>query len=130
MQRITLVVRKAGSLDPDYSLKFEVPSLPRVGTYLSIHRDDLPEPFGEDVIVRQVWWQMEHPAAVGAEGTVGGVTEIVVECAKAIGPYSSEAWRESLRQAEELGAEVEEFEVSRPQAGVGRGRRRQLGERN
>lgn len=31
MEKITIVVRKTGSLEPDYSLNFEVPSLPRVG---------------------------------------------------------------------------------------------------
>jgi|SRR5665213_2380860 hypothetical protein len=62
MEKITIVVRKTGSLEPDHSLNFEVPSLPRVGNYLSIHRDDAPRPFGEDLIVRQVWWRMEYPA--------------------------------------------------------------------
>ena len=114
MERITVVVRKAGGLEPDYSVKFEVPTIPRVGTYLSIHRDGSPRPFGEDLIVRQVWWRLEHPDGDrDASTSVGKVEEIIVECAKAIGPYSTETWRKELLLAEKRGVEVEEFDLSR-----------------
>jgi hypothetical protein len=61
MVQINLVVRELGRLKPDYSLDFELPEVPAVGSYISIQRLDHPEPYGEDVIVRKVWWRLKHP---------------------------------------------------------------------
>ena len=55
MVKINLVVRELGKLKPDYSLDFELPEVPAVGSYVSIQRPDKPKPYGEDVIVRKVW---------------------------------------------------------------------------
>jgi len=99
--QIIVVIREPGGPSPDYSLKFEVPVVPQIGAYLSIHRPDTPEPFGEDMVVRQVWWRLHHPETAGATmapGKVGSVVEIFVECEPAIGPYSSERWRKSVER--------------------------------
>jgi hypothetical protein len=57
-----LVVRKpGGSEEVDYWLKFNVPQVPCVGDYISIQRPDKPPPYGEDMIVRHVWWRLSHP---------------------------------------------------------------------
>ena len=116
MLEIVVVVRELGRLKPDYSLHFTVPEVPAIGSYLSIQRPDHPEPFGEDLIVRRVWWRLAHPetGGVGSDPPKqGGVTEIFVECDQALSPYSSDRWRQMLEAARERGAEVEEFEVSR-----------------
>ena len=115
MLRVQVVVREVGGLKPEYSMAFDLPYLPRVGSYLSIERPGLA---GEtqDLIVRQVWWRLSHPhrddgrTYATAEG-VGEVDEITIECAKAIGPHSTERWREELLAAERNGIEVDTFDV-------------------
>jgi hypothetical protein len=115
--KMTIVIRELGKTKPDYSLVFDLPEIPRVGDYISIHRPNKPEPYGEDLIVRYVWWRLEHPetrsvVTAGTERT-GGLKEIFVECDPAVGPHSSDDWRDSLEAARDRGATVEEFKVSR-----------------
>lgn len=95
----TVVVRESGKLKPDYSLDFQAPHLPREGDYLSIQRPDKPEPFGEDLIVRKVWWRLDHPETAGfsQDQRKGSLREIFVECEGAIGPYSSDDWRKYMQ---------------------------------
>lgn len=114
MIRATIVVREVGKLKPDYSLPFDLPELPRVGDYISVHRPDTPSPFGEDLIVRHVWWRLEHPdtAPVVDELRIGLTKEIFVECDPALGPYSSDRWRRLYDFARGHG-QVTEFEVER-----------------
>lgn len=116
MIEIHLVVRGPGRTTPDYSLKFAVPTLPRPGDYISVHRPDKPAPYSEDCIVRHVWWRLEHPetAAViyGRSEKIGSVEEIFVECDPALGPYASDAWRDNLESMRERGI-IPEFEVQR-----------------
>lgn len=116
MTRVTIVVREVGRLKPDYSIDFELPGVPRPGDYVSVQRPDKPEPYGEDLIVRQVWWRLKHPetGGFGSEPPkVGSLTEILVECAQAIGPYSSDDWRDTLTGKRANGVDVPEFEVAR-----------------
>ncbi|MDZ5697640.1 hypothetical protein [Chelativorans sp. M5D2P16] len=115
MPKATIVVREVGSLKPDYSLDFDLPALPKPGDYISIHRPDKREPYGEDMIVRQVWWRLEHPetAPYGSDQPkTGALNEISVECDPAIGPHSSDSWRDSLERARQRG-QVQEFEIAR-----------------
>lgn len=91
MTRITVVVREVGKLDPEYSLSFEVPEVPKPGAYISIHRPDKPEPYGEDMIVERVWWRLKHPQTRASFSgheppKIGSLNEIVVECVQATGP--------------------------------------------
>jgi hypothetical protein len=114
MVDVVLVVRELGKLKPDYSLHFSLPEVPAVGSYISINRPDHRDPYGEDVIVRQVWWRLFHPITAGvvsgpAAERAGQVKEIFVECEIAMGPYASGEWRRSY----EGRPGVEEFEVSR-----------------
>ena len=115
--KIILVVREADRLKPDYSLDFEVPEIPAVGAYVSITRPDTPEPYSEDVIVRQVWWRLHHPetgtAISSDKAQVGKVVEIFVECDIAEGPYASDDWRAVAQSARERGHEVSSFDVER-----------------
>jgi hypothetical protein len=116
MTRVLIVIREVGKLNPEYSLEFELPEVPTVGSYISIHRPDKPEPHGEDLIVQQVWWRLKHPetSGFGSEPSkVGEVSEIIVECIQAIGPYSSDHWRDMLERRRAHGAEIPEFEVAR-----------------
>jgi hypothetical protein len=116
MTRVTIVVREVGRLKPDYSIDFDLPEIPRPGDYVSIQRPDQPEPYGEDMIVDKVWWRLNHPETGGfASGPqkIGGLTEIIVECVQAIGPHSSDRWRDTLTGKRENGIDVPEFEVAR-----------------
>jgi hypothetical protein len=117
MTRVNIVIREFGSLKPDYSLDFDLPDVPKPGSYISIQRPDKPEPYGEDLIVEQVWWRLKHPETGGfATGSqkIGSVIDIFVECSPAVGPWSSDHWRDSVTaQARARGVEVPEFEVAR-----------------
>jgi hypothetical protein len=116
MTHVLIVVREVGRLSPEYSLLFDLPEVPTVGSYISIHRPDKPTPYGEDLIVQQIWWQLEHPETSGF-GTdrpkIGKLGEIIVECVQAIGPHSSDHWRDMLTKRRESGAEIPDFEVAR-----------------
>jgi hypothetical protein len=113
--RVIIVVREIGRLKLDYSLEFEVPEVPAVGSYISIHRQDKRDPWGEDLVVRKVWWRLAHPEteAFGGKPKVGSLTEIFVECDVAIGPYTSAAWRKRVEAARARGIVIEEFELDR-----------------
>jgi hypothetical protein len=116
MIKMTVVVREAGKLKPDYSLDFNLPAVPHVGDYISIQRPDHPAPFGEDMIVRQVWWRLDHPETGGfttaGQEKLGKLGEIMVECEPALSPWSSDNWRKSLSYAESNG-KVPSFDVAR-----------------
>jgi len=113
MIRVHVVVRESGGrLKPDYSLEFDLPELPKVGDYLSIQRPDHPRPFGEDLIVRQVWWRLIHSETgpiASDPPKAGSVNEIFVECDAVVGPYSSDDWKRANQVAEKM--KVERFSV-------------------
>lgn len=115
MVEVVIVVREFGRKKPDYSLKFELPTLPRPGDYISINRPDHQQPYSEDMIVRHVWWRMHH-ADTRMYGTdadpeiIGGLTEITVECDIAIGPYATDHWRKYYGSAERF--DVARFSVT------------------
>jgi len=114
--KFIVVVREIGRLKPDYSLEFEAPVLPTIGSYLSIHRPDAEHGHTEDLIVRRVWWRLHHPATGGFAQEpvpVGSLVDVQVECEQAIGPHSLDRWRASLEAARDRGVEVEEFDVAR-----------------
>src|SRR5712671_5796468 len=118
MTRVTVVIREVGKLNPDYSLEFELPEVPKVGSYISIHRPDNPEPYSEDMIVEKVWWRLHHPETRAVTSgdeplKIGSLKEIFVECVQAIGPWSTDRWRDKLDQRRKRGAEIPEFEVAR-----------------
>jgi hypothetical protein len=115
MVEVIVVVREPDTVEPDFSLNFELPEIPRVGEYISIRRLDQREPFGEDLIVRHVWWRLHHPETHGFASSdkpaIGKCVEIFVECDPALSPYSSDSWRRSLETADP--GNVEEFNVVR-----------------
>ena len=117
MVRVIVVVRELGQLKPDYSLSFDLPEVPKVGSYVSVHRPDHREPFGEDLVVRCVWWRLHHPETRGfigdEEEKIGRLQEVFVECDPALGPYASDRWRASVTAAEQRGVQVDHFEVAR-----------------
>lgn len=116
MMRFTVVVREIGSFSPDYSLEFEAGALPRAGDYLSVRRPDVEGPcFGEDLIVRRVWWRLDHPetAPIADDVKVGRLNEIFVECDPALGPWSTDRWRQRLEAAKARGIDVHDFELER-----------------
>jgi hypothetical protein len=82
MTQVTVVIREVGRLNPDYSLEFELPEVPKVGSYISVHRPDNPEPYSEDMIVKEVGWRLEHPETRAATSgdeplKIGSLKEIL-----------------------------------------------------
>src|SRR5262245_7986063 len=115
MVRVEVVVRELGHSKPEYSLKFVLPHLPRVGDYISIYRPDR-KLHTEDLIVRHVWWLLDHPETGGFEQDdrkIGTVRDIFVECDQALGPYANDQWRKTLTARKECGLDVPEFDVAR-----------------
>jgi hypothetical protein len=115
MMKVCIFVREAGGLKPDFSLEFDLPAIPKPGDYVSIQRPDEPAPYGEDMIVEQVWWRLKHMVTAAFESQpreAGTVAEIVVECSPAIGPWSSDKWKDSLKDGRERG-DVGEFQIAR-----------------
>ena len=116
MVKFTVVVREIGRLKPDYSLEFEAPTLPAIGSYLSIERPDSKHGHTEDLVVRRVWWRLHHPETGGFATEplkVGKLVDIQVECDQAIGPHSRDQWRSTLEAARERGVEIETFDIAR-----------------
>ncbi|MET4601086.1 hypothetical protein ABIB90_000537 [Bradyrhizobium sp. JR4.1] len=120
MTRVTIVVREVEKPNPEYSLEFDLPEVPKIGSYISINRPDNPEPYSEDMIVEKVWWRLHHPEtrpsySANEPAKIGKATEIFVECIQATGPYSSDHWRDMLNARRAHGAKIPEFDVARVQ---------------
>jgi hypothetical protein len=98
--------------DVEYSLQFELPSVPQPGNYISITRPD-QQVGTEDFIVRRSLWHLEHPTT-GAygKGETGAMRELYVQCEFARGPYSSDEHRRMCDDFERGGREVQSFETS------------------
>jgi hypothetical protein len=59
-----------------------------------------------------VWWRLSHPETGGFGTTppkLGKVDELYVECEPALGPWSSDQWRDSLKHR----SDTPKFEVAR-----------------
>jgi hypothetical protein len=116
MVRVVVYVREVGRLEPEFSLEFELPEVPKVGSYISVYRPDTAS-HSEDMIVEKVWWHLQHPETQGMEDAksrkIGSVKEIFVECIQATGPWSTDRWRDAIDQQRKRGVEVPEFEVAR-----------------
>lgn len=108
-------VPPGGGGEAEYSLAFDLPSIPQAGDYVLITRPDNPG-VTEDFIVKRTWWGLMHPRTGTREeaGTrqAGSVREIYVECYFAQGPWSSDAHKESLREFENQGKEPLKLDVS------------------
>ena len=65
----TIVIRKLGKAEPEDHLAFDLPEVPRIGDYISIYRPvapgTIPTPprSSDDLVVRHVWWNLEHVTA-------------------------------------------------------------------
>lgn len=110
-----LISREIGRLKPDFSLLMQAPAVPREGDYISVSRPDNVGPYGEDFIVRKVWWRFTHPETAGY-GTgpekKGSLNELFVECDPAVGPWSGAQWRKYHQRPD-----VHEMEVARIDVG-------------
>jgi hypothetical protein len=110
---VRLVFVPPGGGEADYSLDFELPSVPSPGDYISVMR---PNQQGtEDFIVRRTWWTLEYPEAPviqDAKSTVrGSAKSVSVECEFAKGNYSSEAHQKACEGYGKAGT-LKEFEAS------------------
>jgi hypothetical protein len=107
--KVRLVFVPPGGGDAEFSLEFELPSVPQPGSYISITRPD-QQVGTEDFIVRRNLWHLEHPTT-GAygEGATGTMRVLGVECEFALGPYSSDEHRRTCDAFERGGREVQDF---------------------
>jgi hypothetical protein len=110
--KATLMFVPPGGGEADYSLLFELPSVPQRGDYISIRRHD--QQGTEDFVVRRSWWYLEHPETGAYETTrrAGSMAELGVECEFARGPYSSEEHRRECDAYDRGGREVQRFEAT------------------
>lgn len=117
MVKVILCAREPGDTKVDYSLNFNLPALPQPGDYISVHRSDTKTVHTEDFVVRHVWWMLETPetraVTPAGEERSGSVTEVMVECEMALGPYATDHWREMMQRFKSRGIAVEEFDVAR-----------------
>jgi hypothetical protein len=119
MVRVTIVIRKLGRTEIEYSLPLSLSEIPQVGHYISLFRSDNRERSRDDLIVRHVWWHIDHPTPAdgGSDSDLvkeGREREILVECDHAYGPYLVEKHRRFMEQeAIEKGVPIESFGVSR-----------------
>ena len=106
--RVNLVFVPPGGGEADYSLDFELPSVPQPGDYITISRPD--QDGTEDFIVRRTWWYLEYPGTElyrTERSTVHGkVQSLTVECEFARGFLSSEAHKRGA------GPDAKTFEAS------------------
>ncbi len=111
----TLVVRGFGTVEPDYAVTMAAPMLPSIGSYVSIQRPDRARPYGEDLLVQEVWWRCVHEETRrdGPTAATGQVETIFVECDPALGPYSSDNWRLKCEAARTRGIAVHEMRIGR-----------------
>ena len=83
-----LVFVPPGGGEAEYTLDFDLPSVPQVGDYVSVTRPG--EDGTADFIVRRAWWALNYPSVGVAHG--GGVLHsVIVECEFAHGPRPSAA---------------------------------------
>jgi hypothetical protein len=115
--QINLVMREIGGLRPDWSVRVDVPEVPRVGDLISVHRADCLTDHSDDGIVKKVWWRIDdfgRRAIVSDQTDIAGeLREVVVECAPAIGPWSADHHHDALDAAAASGVAVERFEIER-----------------
>jgi hypothetical protein len=116
MVKVTVLVREVGKLKPDFEVDFDLPEIPTVGSYISIQRPEHEAEWGEDVVVRKVWWRLKHPETAAHASDppgFGTVRQIIAECDVATSPWSSDKWLKSADAARAEGMNVEAFEVQR-----------------
>jgi hypothetical protein len=116
MFEATFVFVPPGGGEAEYSLRMNVPALPREGDYVTIMRSREgpvagPDIGTEDFIVRRVWWAFQYPddGALyheAGEGPVGELNGVSIECELAKGHYSS------ARHVKACGRDAKTFEAS------------------
>lgn len=118
--RVKLVFVPPGGGEADYSLDFDLPSVPQPGDYISVTRS---EKVGtEDFIVRRVWWMLDYPhkgevviSQVGKElppGPMGSVKQLAVECEFALGHYSTDDHKKACEGYKRKKGHIQEFEAT------------------
>jgi hypothetical protein len=112
MLEVIIAVREPGRLKPDTSARFELPEIPAIGSYITVNRPGESAPWGEEMIVKKIWWILHSPSGSTVEDSpehIGTAKQIIVLCEAAIGPFSTKSWR----RAHEGRPGVQAFEVSR-----------------
>jgi len=99
--KIKFVFVPPGGGEADYSLEFELPSVPQPGDYISINEKG--QKGTSDFIVRRSWWILNS----GGEG-IGTTDTVGVECEFAIGHYSSDSHKKVCSSYKD----VKEFEAT------------------
>lgn len=115
--KVRLVFVLPGGGEADYSLEFELPSVPQPGDYISIMRPD--EMGTADFRVRRTWWLLEHPTSAQTAGAIAGTQPVgklrhplglTVECEFAKGPHSSDSHQQTCETYKNRKGQLVEFE--------------------
>ncbi len=113
--KVRLVFVPPGGGEADYTLFFDMPSVPQSGDYISVVREERPGKT-EDFIVRRTWWNLHQPdcATFAKDGdeVVGKVAYIVVECEFARGHCSGSAHVDTCDRFESSGRSVKKFDIT------------------
>ncbi|HEY2178308.1 MAG TPA: hypothetical protein VGH15_06975 [Caulobacteraceae bacterium] len=116
MVEVIIAVREPGRMKPDWLAPFDLPEIPAVGSYITINHPGERAPWGEEMVVKRIWWQLFSPLTGEQNGEPtttaearGSVRQIIVLCEAAVGPYSTKGWR----RAHEGKTGIHAFEVSR-----------------
>ena len=133
--KVTLVFVPPGGGETDYSLDFDLPAVPRTGDYICIRRPG-GEVGQEEFIVRRSWWSLVYPvsgdssrsivklklgsipagATVANESPnpppVGSLSQLVVECEFALGPYPTDGHKRSCEIYKQRKGSLKEFDNS------------------
>jgi hypothetical protein len=110
--KVTLIFVPPGGGEADYSLDFDLPSVPQPGDYISIQR---PTETGfEDFIVRRVWWYLTYPKSEGitTTTTLGKCEGITVEGEFALGHHSTESHKRACEMYKNRGKPIQTFQPS------------------
>lgn len=109
---VSLVFVPPGGGESDYTLNFDLPTIPRPGDYISIRR--LNQEGTSDFIVRRTWWHLYYPSDAlyedAKDTTHGTVKGIAVECEFARGPYSGNEHKKSCDSYDVRKGTVKSFE--------------------
>ncbi|MBA4797916.1 MAG: hypothetical protein H2043_10980 [Rhizobiales bacterium] len=96
MIKCNLSMVPPGGGEQDYLLQFNLPTLPSVGDFLRIRRENSEDPGAEIFCVRGVFWDLSYPSSssFAAPDEAGTVSDIWIECEFVRGPFMTKSHKE------------------------------------
>jgi hypothetical protein len=109
--KVVLIFVPPGGGEADYQLRFELPSVPQAGDYISIMRDGAGGT--ETFIVRRTIWDLTYPKTesfAAKDGEHGTTKNIWVECEFARGFHMTENHKRACNSYEARGYKIPEHD--------------------